>query len=183
MDLQNNRNEVVVVEGYHDLAKLKSIYPQLDVVITNGSEISQETLRELKMLNETRGLILFLDPDFPGQKIRQTINNYVGLTKHAYLPKKVCISKNKKKVGIEHAEKKYIIEALNNVLIPQETIENNITMIDLFELKLSGCQDAKLNRIKLCEMTGIGLSNAKTLVNKLNMFGISKSQIIDMLRK
>jgi len=38
--------EVVVVEGYHDLAKLKAIYDDIDVYITNGSEISENTLEE-----------------------------------------------------------------------------------------------------------------------------------------
>ena len=79
MDLQNNNiKEVVVVEGYHDLAKLKSIYPDIDVVITNGSEISLSTLNELKSLNKQRGLILFLDPDYQGERIRRLINDYVG---------------------------------------------------------------------------------------------------------
>ena len=39
--------EVVVVEGYHDLAKLKAIFEKVDVYITNGSEVSENTLKEL----------------------------------------------------------------------------------------------------------------------------------------
>lgn len=181
MDLQTKKHEVVVVEGYHDLAKLNTIFPKLDIVITNGSEISKQTLQELKQLNETRGLILFLDPDFPGQKIRQTINNFVGPTKHAHLAKEQCISKNKKKVGIEHAQDADIIEALENVLTPVTTNLNPLTIQDLFDLKLSGCKEAKSHRKTLCDNTGIGLSNAKTLLKKLNMFGITKEQIKTIL--
>ena len=77
--------EVIVVEGYHDLSKLRQIYDNVDIVITNGSEISQTTLEELKILNKTRGLILFLDPDYQGERIRRIINDYVGETKHAFL--------------------------------------------------------------------------------------------------
>jgi len=176
-------NEVVVVEGYHDLAKLKSIYPHMDIVITNGSEISNETLRELKILNDKRGLILLLDPDYPGERIRRLINDYVGETKHAFIAKEKCISKNKAKVGIEHASSKDIKEALEKVYQTFQTNHNGLTMRDLFELKLSGCKDAKKNRDKLTKNIGIGLSNSKTLLKKINMFRIKKSEIIEALSR
>ena len=96
MDLNSEPNKVVVVEGYHDLSRLRDIFPNLDIVVTNGSEISQTTLDELKALNESRGLILFLDPDVPGERIRRIIQEYVGETAHAFIPKHLCISKNGK---------------------------------------------------------------------------------------
>ena len=59
MELSNyNIKEVVVVEGYHDLAKLKEVFQNIDVVITNGSEISEYTLNELKILNQKIILII-----------------------------------------------------------------------------------------------------------------------------
>jgi ribonuclease M5 len=178
-------NEVVVVEGYHDLAKLRSIYPQIDIVITNGSEISKETLNELKILNSLRGLILFLDPDYQGERIRRMINDYVGDTKHAFLPKEKCISKNKKKVGIEHAKKDDIMKALKNIMTTNIThnSKNKIEIKDLYNLKLTGCKNAKSNRKKLTENIGIGLSNGKTLLRKLNMFAITKEEIIQVLKR
>ena len=33
-------NSVIVVEGIHDEMKIKSVYPDANVVITNGREIS-----------------------------------------------------------------------------------------------------------------------------------------------
>lgn len=175
--------EVVVVEGYHDLAKLKSIYKEIDVVITNGSEISKETLEELRILNQIRGLILFLDPDYQGERIRKMINDYVGITKHAFLPKHKCINKNKTKVGIEHALKSDISEALNNVIEEQITQENNFVLKDIYDLDLIGCKNAKLNRKVLTENLGIGLSNGKSILRKLNMFGFTKEEIIKNLRR
>ncbi len=175
--------EVVVVEGYHDLAKLKSIYKDIDVVITNGSEISDDTLNELKILNEKRGLILFLDPDYQGERIRKRINAFVGDTKHAFLPKEKCINKNKTKVGIEHALSSDIKQALFNVLETKDSNENQITFSDLYELELLGCKNAKINRKQLTDSIGIGLSNGKTILRKLNMFGIVKEEIIKILEK
>jgi ribonuclease M5 len=176
MDLQNNIKEVVVVEGYHDLAKLKEIYPQIDCIITNGSEISEETLVELEELNKTRGLILFLDPDYQGERIRRLINDRVGDTKHAFLKKEDCINKKRNKVGIEHANSILIKEALDKTYSTKQTT-SLLTMNDLYYYSLIGYDHSKKNRKLLCEELGIGLSNGKTLLKKLNMFNISKEQI------
>jgi ribonuclease M5 len=176
-----NITEVVVVEGYHDLAKLKAIFEKIDVYITNGSEVSIETLKELKILNEKRGLILLLDPDYQGERIRRIINDYVGDTKHAFLPKKECISKNKKKVGIEHANKDVIIKGLTSFYTSSKTITNLIEYKDLYRLKLIGNPSSKALRKILGEELGIGLNNGKTLFKKLNMFNINLSQISEIL--
>lgn len=183
MEKQNNNKikEVVVVEGYHDLAKLKATFESIDVYITNGSEISQETLDELKLLNEKRGLILFLDPDFQGERIRRIINDHVGETKHAFLTKKDCISKNKKKVGIEHANRDAIIKGLTSFYVSSYTTSKMVEYKDLYTLNLIGNKDSKMLRRQLGEELGIGLNNGKTLLKKLNMFNINIKQIRDIL--
>ena len=181
MDLMNKRNEVVVVEGYHDLAKLKEIYPDIDIVITNGSEISKETLQELKLLNEQRGLILFLDPDYQGERIRRIINDHVGETKHAFMSKADCINKRKTKVGIEHAENAKIKEALDKIYVQRNNVKN-LDIKDLYYYRLIGDKGSKKLREKVTEGLGIGLCNGKTLLKKLNMFNISKTELENLLR-
>lgn len=182
MDLsKNNIKEVVVVEGYHDLAKLKEVFQSIDVYITNGSEISFETLEELKMLNKEKGLILFLDPDFQGERIRRIINDFVGDTKHAFLTKKDCISKNKKKVGIEHAKSDVIIQALESFYETSLSHTPNFNNQDLYSLGLIGNNNSKQLRKKLGEELGIGLNNGKTLLRKLNMFNIKIEQIMEII--
>lgn len=181
MDSLNKRNEVVVVEGYHDLAKLKEIYPTIDVVITNGSEISKETLSELKQLNEQRGLILFLDPDYQGERIRRIINDYVGETKHAFMQKDDCINKKKTKVGIEHADSLKIKEALDKIYVQRNDIKN-LDIKDLYFYNLIGDQGSKKLRKKVSDKLGIGLCNGKTLLKKLNMFNITKEELETLLR-
>lgn len=173
--------EVVVVEGYHDLAKLKAIYEDIDIYITNGSEISDKTLEELKVLNEKRGLILFLDPDYQGERIRRIINDYVGETKHAFLTKKDCISKNKKKVGIEHAKSDVIIKGLTSFYQSSKSNKITITYSDLYAYNLIGNPNSKAIRKQLGEELGIGLNNGKTLLKKLNMFNINIEQIKEIL--
>lgn len=182
MEYFNKINEVVVVEGYHDLAKLREIDKTLDIVITNGSEISEETLIELKKLNEERGLILLLDPDYQGERIRRVINDYVGPTKHAFVKKKDAINKKKTKVGIEHVKKELIIESLSSFYTSSPSNENLVKRKDLYDLDLMGRPNSKQLRKKLCEELGIGLSNGKTLLNKINMFSITIQQIESILR-
>lgn len=172
----SNIKEVVVVEGYHDLAKLREIYPNIDCVITNGSEISKETLEELKSLNELRGLVLFLDPDYQGERIRRMINDFVGPTKHAFLKKSDCINKRRNKVGIEHANNEIIKVALDKIYETKTNV-SSITMNTLYKYKLIGSVDSKKKRKILCEELGIGLSNGKTLLKKLNMFSIKETRI------
>lgn len=183
MDSLNKQTikEVVVVEGYHDLACLKEIYPDLDVVITNGSEVSENTLGELKHLNKERGLILFLDPDMQGERIRRLINDYVGNTLHAFIPKDKSISKNKQKVGVEHASKETIIYALENVQYSRYDAPPNITTKQLIQLGLMGTKNAKQKRKILAEHLNIGPANAKTFCKKLNMFHITLEELENAL--
>jgi len=176
-------HEVIVVEGMHDLSAIKDIYPNADVIITNGSEISKETLQELELLNKKRGLILFMDPDMQGERIRKAINQVVGPTKHAHVKKSDAISKNKKKVGVEHASETNIKEALNNALSMMDNDNPSLELVDLYELQLIGHKNAKSLRKELGESLGIGFNNGKTLYKKLCMFGISKQDIINTLRR
>ncbi|MFP4286235.1 MAG: ribonuclease M5 [Candidatus Izemoplasmataceae bacterium] len=173
--------EVVVVEGNHDKSRLKQIFEEIDVVITNGAEISQETLDLLKHLNQKRGLILLLDPDYPGERIRRIINEYVGETKHAFIEKKYCIDEKKNKVGIEHAPLHIIKEVLLTKVQTQKDVEHSLTINDLVELGLTGRKDSKEKREKIASYYHFATSNAKTFLKYLNMFGISKNELEKVL--
>jgi ribonuclease M5 len=139
---------VIVVEGIHDEARLKSIYPDCNCVITNGREIDDSTIEYIKELSKTHEIIIFTDPDSPGEKIRNIITTAVPNAKQAFLRKKDCISNNKKKVGIEHASKEAIINALENVYSPTLN-EDVITMDELFELGLNGNSNSAVLRDKI----------------------------------
>ncbi|MCK7485875.1 MAG: hypothetical protein MZU97_10240 [Bacillus subtilis] len=55
------------MEGTHDKQKLESIYPGVECIVTNGSEIADTTIALIKNAAAVRGVILFLDPDHPGR--------------------------------------------------------------------------------------------------------------------
>lgn len=175
-------NSVIVVEGIHDEMKIKSVYPDANVVITNGSEISQITLDLIKKLSETNEIIIFTDPDFPGETIRKRITEIVPSAKQAFLRKKDAISKNKKKVGIEHATKETIKESLDNLYTFIDS-NNNITMSDLFNLGLNGSANSQILRDKISEYLNIGKPNAKTFLKRINLIQISFEELKELCQK
>ncbi|MGM0435593.1 MAG: ribonuclease M5 [Bacillota bacterium] len=178
----SEESPIIVVEGNHDKARIKQVFPNADVMITNGREISVETLEALKHANEQRGLLLFLDPDSPGEMIRKRINEYVGETRHAFLDKKLCIDHQKGKVGIEHAPLDAIRDALKNQSYEPTETSTDVTHNDLLKYGLVGKKDAKRKREALCNHFSIGLANGKTLLKKLDMFGISKKDIEKVIK-
>ncbi len=175
-------NEVIIVEGQHDLNKIKEVLPEANVIITNGREISQETLKMIKEASVKNDIILFLDPDGPGEKIRSIITQLIPNAKHAFLQKNKCISSNKKKVGIEHASKEDIYESLCNLLTPTDK-KSDISFSLLFELKLIGNENSAKLREYLSNIFNIGKPNAKTFLKRLEMFGITEDDLKKELNK
>ena len=63
--------EFIVVEGKNDTNVLQS-YFECDTIETHGTHLSKDTLKQIEIAANTRGVIIFTDPDFPGEKIRTT---------------------------------------------------------------------------------------------------------------
>lgn len=169
-------NSVIIVEGIHDEMRIKSIYPEANVIITNGSEIKEETLCMIKELSKKNEIIIFTDPDYPGERIRSIVTAVVPEAKQAFIRKQDGISRNRKKVGIEHASKETIIASLNCLYSNVEQIKT-ITNLDLYELGLNGAEKSAKLREKIAEKLNIGRPNAKTFLNRLNLLQITKEEL------
>lgn len=168
--------EAIIVEGYHDKSKVLAVYPDAFVIITNGSEISKETLKFIEETSKVQDIVLLLDPDGPGERIRKMVEAVVPNCKHAFIKKDKCISRNKKKVGIEHASHSDIKEALDNLLVKDES-RSDITNNDIFALKLTGSPESALLRDKVSNKLNFGRPNKKTFLKRLQMFGITKKEL------
>lgn len=173
--------EVIVVEGRDDTRRLKEVYPDVETIETNGSAINKEVLDRIKVLQEQRGVIVFTDPDFPGNKIRQAVMQYVPDCKHAYLQKGDAIAKNGRGVGVEHASDEAIKEALENLITPNKKLIEEIESQFLFDFGLIGHSNSAKIRERLSQVLGIGYVNGKQLQKRLMMFGITKQQVVDAL--
>lgn len=62
-------------------------------------------------------------------------------------------------------------------------VKNDITNDLLLELGLVGGNTSKILREELCERLNIGYTNAKQLLNKLNMYNISRERLLDEMNK
>ncbi len=175
-------NNIIVVEGIHDESKIKEVYPDISCVVTNGSEISKDTINLIKELSKNNKIIIFTDPDHPGEKIRNIIEENVKDVSHAFLRSNICRSKNGKKVGIEHASSEAIIDALSNV-ITKTNKEDTITNIELYSLGLNGNDNSRILRDKISDYLNIGRPNAKTFLKRLNLLGLTKDDLINIIEK
>ena len=173
-------NEVLVVEGKNDKARILAIFPNLEVITTNGSEISGETLEMIEELSKKHKIILFLDPDFPGERIRNIILNRIPNCENAFIPKIKAIDYQKKKVGVEHASDDDIIEALEN-RISYRKGKPTLSASDFYSLGLLGSNNSSLKRQYLSEVLHLGNPNGKTLLKRLNFMQISYEKVRELL--
>ncbi|MDR7080360.1 ribonuclease M5 [Neobacillus niacini] len=172
--------EFIVVEGKDDTTAIKRAV-NADTIETNGSAINQETIEKIKRAQESRGVIIFTDPDYPGEKIRKTIAEKVPGAKHAFLPKEAAIAKNGKGLGVEHAQIEAIRNALRDAQIMSEAIKEEITQEDLITAGLIGGSGSKERRILLGKILKIGYTNGKQLHKRLMMFQISRQEFAEAL--
>ncbi|GGA70834.1 ribonuclease M5 [Ornithinibacillus halotolerans] len=176
--------EVIVVEGKDDTAKIK-LAVDADTIETNGSAINKNILQQIKHAQEKRGVIVFTDPDYPGERIRHIINQHVPGCKHAFLTRDNARAKNpiNKSLGIEHASIEAIKQALQDVYELAEIEKTDITKEDLMYHQLIGGPSSSKKREKLGELLQIGHTNGKQLLKRLTMFQITKSHFEEAMRK
>ncbi|MCM3588578.1 ribonuclease M5 [Mesobacillus maritimus] len=164
--------EVIVVEGKDDTTAIRNAV-EADTIETNGSAINQETIEMIRHAEKTRGVIVFTDPDFPGEKIRKTIAKQIPTCKHAFIPKEKALPKRGRGLGVEHASPDVIREALKDAQTMQEHVKEEITREDLLDAGLIAGEGAKERREKLGKILKIGYTNGKQLHKRLMMFQIT----------
>ncbi|RZI48643.1 ribonuclease M5 [Lactococcus kimchii] len=178
-------DKVIVVEGRDDTANLKRFF-DCDTYETGGSSIDDADLERLKILQEKRGIIVFTDPDFQGERIRKIIMQAVPEAQHAFLNRSEARPKGKGSLGIEHANfddlKKALTEVLGGEKMLTENSSVNLTQAELMKFGLVMASDSRKRREYLCEHLRIGYANGKQIEKRLNMFGISKQQIEQVMK-
>jgi ribonuclease M5 len=174
--------EVIVVEGRDDLCAVKRSV-EAEVITTGGFGINRKTLELIAEAQRRKGVIIFTDPDYAGERIRDIISSHVPGCKHAFLPKDLAIGKDGS-IGVENASEADIRAALSAAREQHaKDAAATFTMADLLSCRLAGTPDAGLNRDRLGEYLGIGLGSAKKILNRLNGFGISKEEFFAALDK
>lgn len=102
--------QVIVVEGKSDIARVSHAV-EADMIATEGFGIRRETLEQIRLAYEKRGIIILTDPDGPGERIRQRLTRLFPKALHAFVPKSEASTEND--VGIEDASPESIRKALS----------------------------------------------------------------------
>ena len=154
--------EAILVEGRYDKNTLSQIL-DAPILETSGFGIfkDKKQMALLRRVAESRGLIVFTDPDGAGFVIRNHIKSAIPgkYLKHAYIPDILGKERRKAapgkegKLGVEGMTPAVILEALRRAgatIEGEETTSTaQITKQDLMELGLSGGADAGAKRQKL----------------------------------
>lgn len=174
--------EIIVVEGKDDTVRVK-LAVDADTIETRGSAIDESVIEQIKHAQETRGVIILTDPDYPGQRIRSLISEKVPGCRHAFLPKEEAIEKHGRGVGIEHATVQSIRKALREAQYMEQDAEEQITKEDLVSAGLIGGPASKARRELLGKKLKIGYVNGKQLHKRLIMFQITQQQFAQALKE
>lgn len=176
--------EIIVVEGKEDTRRIQEVV-EADTIETIGSAINDEILEQIIHAQEVRGVIVFTDPDFSGEKIRKIITEHVPNAKHAFLTRRKAAAKKRgASLGVEHASDEAIIDALKNVVTPYhdegwEEIDRSLLM----DYGLIGGANSKEKREKLGEILRIGYTNSKQLMKRLKVFRITEEMLSDAMKE
>ncbi|MEK3806608.1 MULTISPECIES: ribonuclease M5 [unclassified Metabacillus] len=165
--------EIIVVEGRDDTTAIKRSV-DADTIETNGSAVGDAVIEQIRLAQKTRGVIIFTDPDFPGEKIRKMVAEQVPGCKHAFLAKPDARPKNGRGIGVEHASKEAIRNALKDVKEEMADTDPVIHKSDLLAAGLIGGPKAKDRRERLGVLLKIGYTNGKQLEKRLHMFKITR---------
>lgn len=176
--------EIIVVEGKKDTLNLKR-WLNVDTIETSGTGLNEATLSRIRKFAETRGVIIFTDPDTPGDQIRSRINQAVPGCKNAFLPSASAweIVRGKRKVGVEHAGKEALTEALSNCMTYEQAQSPTLSWEDFVSLGLTGRPDSAKRRQQAGHAWHLGEANAKTLWKRLNMLRVTRDQLQKQLEE
>ncbi|AOY75489.1 ribonuclease M5 [Clostridium formicaceticum] len=172
--------EIIVVEGKDDVAAIKRAV-EAETIITGGFALPPSTIERIKTAAKKRGVIIFTDPDFAGEKIRKTIAAQVPNCKHAFLPKEKAMKEGD--IGIENASPENILLALKSARSQIIEKRREFTQKDLIEKGLIGNPQAAFRRAELGKILGIGYGNAKQFLNRLNHYGVTREEWQEALKK
>lgn len=172
-------NPIIVVEGRDDTCRLKEVFPEIETIETNGSAIDEHTLALIQKAAELREVIVFTDPDYPGQRIRSIIQEAIPTVSHAFIEREEAVRKtNHKSLGVEHASDESIRQALAKVYRPVAEDSSEIPRVVLMDLGLIGYPDSAILRQKVTQYLRIGHTNGKQLAKRLKLFGITEEQLV-----
>lgn len=173
--------EVIVVEGVMDILAVKRAFEDtVDCIATHGMGLDEDFLERLSEINDRQGIIVLTDPDYAGKRIRQKIREFIPSAKHAYITRNEGTKYSD--VGVENASDEAIVSAIERAKPEIVELEDRFSYKDVLDNGLSGSEHSRKRREALCDTLHIEYSNAKQLVTRLNVYGITREEFDQALR-
>ena len=155
-------DKVIIVEGKHDKIKLSSVI-EGTIIETDGFRIfkDKEKVEMIKRLSGKNGIIILTDSDAAGFKIRGYLNGIIDndRVQNLYIPDVFGKEKRKSepskegKLGVEGLPKETLEKLFKGVSVGD--VKNEITILDLYKLGLSGNKDSANKRRKVLRELGL----------------------------
>ena len=178
-------DEIIVVEGRDDTAAvLRAV--DAATIETHGYGIRPSTWEVIDKAYESKGIIIFTDPDTAGEQIRRRLADRYPDAKHAFLDR--GLAEKDGDIGIENASPESIIAALEKArgaAFASEDSESQrevFTSRDMFCWGLDGTPGAANRRREVGDRLGIGMATGKTFLRRLNRFGITREEVENALK-
>ena len=165
-------DKILVVEGKEDASYLSN-YISSEIVVVNGFEIPKETISYLK----NKEVILLLDPDESGKKIREKLNKELPNAVNVEIDINKCNRGIKN--GVAECQIDEILNKLHMYVKDKQKKESDIKMSDLYNL---GLIDNKELRNKVCSKLELGSCNAKKLYKRLVNNNITLKQLSEAVK-
>lgn len=165
--------EVLIVEGKMDVVAVKRAV-EADCIVTGGFTLNVRTLNDIAQAYERRGIIILTDPDTAGEKIRRFLSARFPAAKHAFIPREAATAHDD--VGVEQAAPGAIQAALAKVRTLGWASTEAFSAADMAAAGLSGVAAARERRAILGAALGVGYANAKTFLQRLNHYGVTRQE-------
>lgn len=176
--MKKHIKEIIVVEGKDDVSAVRRA---VDATILTTSGMGLAHLDEIAALGKRQGAIILTDPDVPGTRIRQRVTELLPNAKHAFIARKDACHPVTGKAGVEYAAPETILRALEKAYATTATPQTRYTMADLMRWGLAGSAGSAARRERFCETLALGHANSKTLLKRLNSFGVEEEIILEAL--
>lgn len=180
--------EMVVVEGFHDKQAVDRAVVA-DCIMTQGSALSEQTLKMIARAQKTRGVIVFTDPDYVGERLRKIIDQKIPGCKHAFLTQ--AQANKGGDIGIENAQPDVIRIALSKARSTSDDMADEEQCTEYQELPwnfmlaagLVGRMDSKERRVALADSLEIGYANGKQFWQRLNALRVTEEEVIAAMKR
>lgn len=172
--------EVIVVEGIKDEIAVKRAI-DAEIIYVSGFGISNRIIKLIENAQNRCGVILFMDSDSAGERIRRFISKRVNGVKHAYISRKKSMKNGD--IGVENASPEDIIESIKNAKCIVDSKVDEFTMVDLYKNNLINTRESSKRRETLGDLLGIGYANGKKFLSRLNSFNVSREQFENAIKK